>query len=391
VQRRTVQPLLDRLCTDGHARAAVRLWRRSEKEGASFFARDYAAMLEASCRSGDLALVLPLLRRLRDGAEERLACEDLDRVERGLAAARLPSGSKAFEVQRVTIASDDLGCAHCGTPLSLLTLNADQRALVRTRLRQRAAVVDRSGFLVDFLQRFADWLLTSPSNFDCVIDGPNVGYEDQNYEGGTFNYYQVEDLRQELQLAGMQPLIVMPSKYMPSKFEGAKIPNHTRRQRYRHTELSVADLLIIEHWRQLGVVYEAEVSGKDDWLWMYASLLGEGRRVVTNDEMRDHWLHLLEWHLFRRWKESQIIHFDFKRFEDPDTWQIELTYPKPWTRATQTSADGTWHIACADDDSWVCARPLVDLPVEAGAETRWLAQDEQSEAIAEETQTTSSA
>jgi hypothetical protein len=124
----------------------------------------------------------------------------------------------------------------------------------------------------------------------------------------------------------------------------------------------VEELLIIEHWRQLGVVFEAEVSGKDDWVWMYASLLGEGRMVVTNDEMRDHWLHLLEHRLFRRWKEGQLVHFEFVRNGDPTSWQIRLQPPPSWAHATQCSPNGVWHIASSDDDSWLCAQPLAPLP-----------------------------
>lgn len=152
---------------------------------------------------------------------------------------------------------------------------------------------------------------------------------------------------------------------MPSSLPRAQIPNHTRRQRHATTELSIEELLIIEHWRQLGVVYEAELSGKDDWLWMYASLLGDGRLVVTNDEMRDHWLHLLEHRLFRRWKESQLIHFEFTRQGSPGMWAIKLQAPLPWAHATQRADNGVWHIASDEGSEWLCARPLGEHPAEA--------------------------
>lgn len=133
------------------------------------------------------------------------------------------------------------------------------------------------------------------------------------------------------------------------------------------TDLSIEELLIIEHWRQLDVVFEAELSGKDDWVWIYASLLGNGRLVVTNDEMRDHWLHLLEHRLFRRWKEAQIIRFQFARQGNvgrDGCWSINMREPRPWAHATQRAENGVWHLAAASGDGWLCAQPLGELPPE---------------------------
>ncbi|KAJ1628406.1 hypothetical protein T492DRAFT_157226 [Pavlovales sp. CCMP2436] len=104
---------------------------------------------------------------------------------------------------------------------------------------------------------------------------------------------------------------------------------------------------------------------------MYASLLCEGRMVVTNDEMRDHWLHLLDIRLFRRWKESQHIRFAFERQSDPSAWQIKLHVPGSFAHATQSASNGNWHIASDEGNSWLCIAPLVPVRFFAGVCAVW--------------------
>lgn len=134
--------------------------------------------------------------------------------------------------------------------------------------------------------------------------------------------------------------------------------------------------LIIEHWRQLGVVYECSVSGKDDWLWMYASLHGNGRMVVTNDEMRDHWYDLLEERSFRRWKEFQIVQFAFERELAPTNWKIQLHMPKPFSHALQQADTGEWHLPAKESDDWLCIRASGDQGQPSGANpARWRGAD----------------
>lgn len=173
VRRRVVQPLIEALCASGRARAAVRVWQRTENLGVVYAAEDFATMLAACCRESELGPVEPLLRRLRDEAEERLPEPVLATLEAGLRAARTADGGQAFELARVQIGPDELRCAHCGTELEQLRLTDDQRRAVRERLVERAAAVDKSGALPQTLEGFERWLESAPP-YDCVIDGPNV-------------------------------------------------------------------------------------------------------------------------------------------------------------------------------------------------------------------------
>lgn len=173
IRRRSVQPLINALCERGLARAAIRVWARTENLGVVYAAEDFATLLAACCRAGELGYVQPLLRRLRDEAEDRLPHGVLAVIEAGLRTARLADGSAAFAVERVQIEAPALHCSHCGTELEQLRLTDEQRRVVRERLAERARSVDRSGALPQTLENFERWLASAPP-YDCVIDGPNV-------------------------------------------------------------------------------------------------------------------------------------------------------------------------------------------------------------------------
>lgn len=173
MRRRTVQPLLHRLCDEGLARAAVRCWERTEESGAAFVAEDYVRMLGACCRAGELDKLPALMRRLRDGCEDRLPRALLTQVGDALRAARLPDGSAAFDATSVEMGESAIGCSHCGTHLAALRLSDAQRQSVLERLLVRAEAIDRGGALLGSLMQFDAWLKERPG-YDCVIDGPNV-------------------------------------------------------------------------------------------------------------------------------------------------------------------------------------------------------------------------
>ncbi|KAJ1628405.1 hypothetical protein T492DRAFT_157202 [Pavlovales sp. CCMP2436] len=137
MRRRTVQPLVKKLCADGQARAAVRVWQRTEQLGAVFTSADFADLLDACCRVGELGYILPILARLRDDCDERLPEGVLALLETALASARTTAGEVAFAVSRVQIdPASEKGCSHCGTVLHQLRLDEEQRASVAERLLQ---------------------------------------------------------------------------------------------------------------------------------------------------------------------------------------------------------------------------------------------------------------
>jgi len=64
------------------------------------------------------------------------------------------------------------------------------------------------------LRAFASWL-GERRPFDFIIDGPNVAYHNQNYEGGGFRYGQIQLVIEALRRAhgpDVRVLVLLPSK-----------------------------------------------------------------------------------------------------------------------------------------------------------------------------------
>ena len=109
-------------------------------------------------------------------------------------------------------------------------------------------------------------------------------------------------------------------------------------------EASVRDELV-----KAGKIYEVPVGCLDDHYWMYASVSEqvnsrqdreffvppnntEGRwpgirpMLISNDQMRDHKLALLEPRLFRRWYSNFIVNFTFSAFVGDECVDNEIGF-----------------------------------------------------------------
>ena len=150
-----------------------------------------------------------------DGAHD----QTFDHAEASSIGHSKASHACAPGAERVVIGPDGK-CPCCGAQLQLLTLSNSERDEVRKVLLARAA--ERQGESgSDQLRTFSKWLEKQPP-FDYVIDGPNVGYANQNFEGGRFEFTQVAAVLQLLQRKGKRVLLILPRKYAKDV-----IPNHT--------------------------------------------------------------------------------------------------------------------------------------------------------------------
>jgi len=179
------------------------------------------------------------------------------------------------------------------------------------------------------LQSFSDWLDTREGEpFTAIVDGANIGYYMQSFDKGRFNYHQIKFIVDTLEERGENPLVIIPNKYGYSKFYSAKGIT----QRLDQTEIQ-----IIEDLAQSGKLYKVPPRCLDDFYWMLASVSDqsasrkgrdlsvsndnpEGRfpgtrpMLITNDQMRDHKMELLETRLFRRWYGCHIVNYNFTAF-----------------------------------------------------------------------------
>ena len=86
------------------------------------------------------------------------------------------------------MACPDGVCASCGTKLAALPLTAAQRMQMCDELLSVAAAQGEAAR--QDLLRFGEWVVQQ--GFTHIVDGPNVGYRNQNFPGGSFSFAQVD-------------------------------------------------------------------------------------------------------------------------------------------------------------------------------------------------------
>lgn len=257
---------------------------------------------------------------------------------------------------RITIDSNSTVCLRTNATLRLILLEECQRKQVHdtliemadtqfdayeTKLQKKgnkpSKISTEDNYAGKHLEGFADWLNDREGEpFTCIIDGANVAY----YGIGCINYHQIKLMVKSLEKMGEKPLVIMPQKYAQKKFH--------LRQGYVQ-ELPESQMAILQEMEDTGMLYKVPHRCLDDYYWMLSSVSNQtlsrngatldvslhnedgrfpGTRpiLLTNDQMRDHKLELLEPRLFRRWVSSHIVNYHFPPFVN-DAWEErEVTF-----------------------------------------------------------------
>lgn len=173
-------------------------------------------------------------------------------------------------------------------------------------------------------------------------------------------------------------------------------------------KLSAEERELIGRWRSEGVLYTTPQGMNDDWYWLHTAMVcGEGCRVVSNDEMRDHHFGLLHTRAFLHWKERQVLHFEIGMAESSSgsgagggagadageasrggdgsgdgsgvppgvppgerigsygrhgQQTMRLLDPMPYSHCMQQGEGGVWHVPVQGEapDSWLCLHQSED-------------------------------
>ncbi|GKY92606.1 hypothetical protein MPSEU_000230700 [Mayamaea pseudoterrestris] len=287
-----------------------------------------------------------------------------------------------LSVSRTLIDNSTAICSKTGVRLKLFALTDFQRKHVRDTLVDMAAsqheefglklkakgrkYEDRDGeYARSKLLDFSEWLIArqqSDQPYTAFIDGPNVAY----YGHGDIHYSQVMTVYDKLEQMGEKPLIIMPEKYTGKKFA---VPMGGWQ------ELSQKEADIVQVLLESEKMYAVPLHCLDDYYWMFASVIDhmgphqrvpledkDGRvpglrpLVVTNDQMRDHKLALLEPREFRRWTGCHIVNYYFEPYGSSE-WEgreIQLYPANLFSREIQSNSDPdspcerVWHIPVAE-------------------------------------------
>ena len=169
-------------------------------------------------------------------------------------------------------------------------------------------------------------------------------------------------------------------------------------------QLSTDQLEIIENLKKSDQIYIVPPRCLDDYYWMLSSVSDQttshqnnelevvppnddkkwpGARpiLITNDQMRDHKLELLEPRLFRRWVSSHIVNYSFPPYIDNHAEEREITFktadffsheiqgnPPFISKEGATGTTTAWHIPITDwekDDRFCIRIPKLSDEVSA--------------------------
>lgn len=175
---------------------------------------------------------------------------------------------------------------------------------------------------------------------------------------------------QTLERMGEMPLVVLPEKFTRSSFPISKL-HGVEMQKLDDKERSIIDTL----WKS-GNLYVTPPSTQDDHFWMIASISEQERSrggrtldvlpddpagrwpgirpmLVSNDQMRDHKLELIEPRLFRRWYSSHIVNYNFTGFVNSRCVDDEILFsPADFfsreIQGNQIEGNMIWHFPVRD-------------------------------------------
>lgn len=172
--------------------------------------------------------------------------------------------SQTMEQKRKEGGPDDMAAAAAVAPHSSSEVEVEVEVVgVRDSQRERT------------WEQFKAWLETrfdGHSDYDTIVDGANVGYCKQNYQGAPahVDYQQIDQLLVHLESTGHRPLLVLHCRHIARSM----VPDEECER-------------LVARWQQQEMLYAAPRGFNDDWFWLYASVRYRCK-VVTNDEMRDH-------------------------------------------------------------------------------------------------------
>lgn len=252
---------------------------------------------------------------------------------------RQPAKANELVANRVLLDRSSGICPVTKSQQRLIVLEPDQRKQLHDDLLELSKVQlanfagkkegESTERAAEQLQIFSNWLNTREGEpFTAIVDGANIGYFMQSFDKGRFNYHQIKFMCDTLEARGENPLVVIPNKYGYNEFYSSK---------KEYQQLDPVEIKIMKDLRSQGKLYQVPPRCLDDLYWMLSSVsdqtVSRGGRdlsvpsndpsgrwpgtrpmLVSNDQMRDHKLELLEPRLFRRWYGCHMVNYNFTAF-----------------------------------------------------------------------------
>jgi len=421
---RTLSVVLQCAAEAGDGPTCGRVWDHLPRLGLAPRDVEFAAMLRGL--RGSPAEQPRILRQLLDCLplpSEACLIEEIGRVFgvehaadlRGSGAPPAEGREQGGRTWRVGWTSVDAQgvCSLSGRRLQAMDVTqAEEDALFACTLR----LANDSGQNRSF-HKFYRWIQEQPA-YDVVVDGANVGFNNQNHEGGHFQYEQIQAVVQKLRDQGKRVLLVLHPKWLKENADLSVPPRKKRRKlpqiaeqgppprpdcdeeeadgskdlSYPHDPITEAEreaqpgsyLHIIRTWKEMGVLLRVPVHDCDDWYWLVAALDSARKgakhiQVVSNDHMRDHHWRMFSDKAFLKWRSRHMTRVSILAASPPSAEEchVVLSPPRPFSLQAQVSADGTaWHFPVPTGipsraEQLASGRPVGKREIET-AEYQWL-------------------
>jgi len=207
----------------------------------------------------------------------------------------------------------------------------------RKRLKQRPLFENQRNILLSIIKNniaknhykfntFIQKLKQFPT-VDYILDGANIGYFKQRPDkGNPISYKNIDRVVEYLEKRNKTIMIFLHEKHIESQAS-----------------------FFIKKWQDNNILYITDKGLNDDWFWLYAALKIPDAKIITNDNMCDHYYQCLHQKFFRKWRELNRVSFNFVKNN------VVLNIPKPYLVETQQDIDG-YHIPYKYKNriSWIC-------------------------------------
>jgi hypothetical protein len=218
-----------------------------------------------------------------------------------------------FRVQEAKMTRQHM-CKKCNTTFCQKKMTSREQYIIKNIIKESLALNDPR------FNNFCD--IVSSNHFEdieYIIDGANVGYFEQRPDlGGTLSYSNIDKVIRQL----------------PGKKKVFLHEMHDKKNTF------------LDNWKKQDIVYFTPRGMNDDLFWLYLGIHNIKSKIISNDNIGDHYFKCSHSKSFMKWRDLTMV--KFKKM----THGFEFKIPKPYRAETQYS-ELKWHIPIKNG-SWLC-------------------------------------
>ncbi|CAH0487404.1 unnamed protein product [Peronospora farinosa] len=310
---RMFSPLLQAYSAAGNLEKCIWVYEKLLLHELEPMEDDYVALLRVCVKTGNSERFYAFLNRFIDEIwQPSLSTWDVLKDWFSSEAAQV--NGRKWKISEGAVSKEGV-CSVTNNQLQSLELSTELQEALLAKIEKLVRTDDKRKLQWD---EFKQWL-EKYGPFDVIIDAANVGYCNQNFDGGGFNYGQIKHMVQHYETKGKKVLIVLHERRTADK----QVPLEYRAH--------------IAEWRACHKMFNCQPGNNDDWYWLYAAVkLGGRTLMVSNDEMRDHHFQMIHNRAFGRWKERHQVHYQVHGH------RVTVNEPLPYSERPQHIGD-VWH------------------------------------------------